>query len=105
MTCEFCQGSRIAGIHFPSDFDDREASRDGKVFVAACVECGKYDSDIEAAEVLARHTGWRIKRSMDKKDDTSLEARRAAKNKGWYRPFFEVSLADAEAVHERGVKP
>ena len=97
--CSFCEGSAIAGIHFPSDFSDREPSRDGKVFIARCDECDKYASDVDAAEFVAKMFGWRVRRSMDKKDDTSLQARREAKNKAWFRPFFAVTLAEAEATH------
>jgi hypothetical protein len=98
--CSFCRGSAIEGIHFPSDFSDREECKDGKVFIAKCDECDKYESDVEAAEVVAKMFGWKIHRSMDKKDDTGLKARREAKNKSWYRPFFEVTIAEAEAAHK-----
>jgi len=101
--CSFCKGSAIEGIHFPSDFSDREPCKDGKVFIAKCDECDKYPSDTDAAEVVAKMLCWKMHRSMDKKDDTSLKARREAKNKSWYRPFFEVTLEEAVATNYRAV--
>lgn len=98
--CDYCAGSGIPGIHLPSDFDDREPSRDGKVFVAKCDACFTYQSDCEAAEVVAARMGWKIHRSMDKKDALDPEERREAKNAGTYRPYFEITLADAERAHK-----
>lgn len=101
--CSFCEGSAIEGILFPSDFSDRQECTDGKVFISKCDECDKYPSDTDAAEVVAKMFSWRLRRSMDKKDDISEEARRKAKNKSWFRPYFEVTIEEALATHQRAV--
>lgn len=98
MTCEFCKGSPIEGILFPCDFSDREDCRDGKVLIDYCVECDKYKSAQDAAEVVAKLTGWQWKKSYDKDDDTSPKARHEAKDKDWYRPYFACTLKEAEAL-------
>lgn len=87
-TCDYCKGTKTAlqGIHFPSDFDDRPESCDGMVFVAACVECGKYASDEGAADAISRLTGWKVEHSHDSDDSR------------YYRVYFAVTLAEAERI-------
>lgn len=98
--CSFCKGSAIEGILIPSDFSDRESCKDGKVFVARCDECSKYESDVDAAEALSKLFGWEIHRSMDKDDDTDPNARAASQTAPWYRPYFKVTIEEAEAAHK-----
>lgn len=75
--CDYCKitPKKLKGIHLPSDFDDREDSRDGKVFVAKCDACSIYDSDAKAAEVIAKETGWTIFKSYDSDESTDAENR------------------------------
>lgn len=103
--CSFCKGSRIEGIHLPSDFDDRKDSADGKVFLAKCDACFKYSSDSEAAEVVAKLMGWTICRSFDYADALSGKERAEKQGTTYYRPFFAVTLAEAEAVHGTNRQP
>lgn len=100
MTCSYCEGSSIPGIHFPSDFSDREDCKDGKVFIAKCDECDRYKSDVEAAEVVSKLTGWPMKKSMDKDDDISPKARLAAKDKEYFRPYFTCTLKEAIGLNQ-----
>lgn len=108
--CEYCLGTRddLTGIHFPSDFDDREDSRDGKVFVARCDACwlnggagASYESDTAAAAKIAAVTGWEVKVSLDSVDAVDPTAREEAKGKTWGRPYFEVTLKQALDLMER----
>ena len=85
-TCSLCQGSAIAGIILPADFDDREECRDGKVFVARCDECDIYSSDVEAADRVAERMGWGMRCSYDEDDALDEKARESAKGTGWFRP-------------------
>lgn len=93
-TCEYCTNTPMPGIHCPSDFDDREPSADGKVFVAKCDECGKYASDTDAAEAVKSATGWPIERSYDREDHVDPDARKDA-DPNWCRPYFKISIAQA----------
>jgi dCMP deaminase len=100
--CSFCKGSVISGIHLPSDFSDREPCRDGKVFVAKCDECDKYSSDVDAAKVVSELTKWPVLRSLDSEDSTDRKRREDAKvNALMHRPYFNVTIAEAEAIHAR----
>jgi len=99
--CSFCKGSVIAGIHIPSDFDDRGPSRDGKVYIAKCDECGKYDSDFKAAEVVSKLKNWPVLKSMDSEDSVDPADRKAAKGREWFRPYFNITIAEAQDVHQR----
>jgi hypothetical protein len=94
-TCEFCEGSAHPGIHLPSDFDDREESRDGKVFVAKCDACARYDSDQEAAEVVHKMTGWPVLRSFDRDDAVDPTERAQRQSTDFFRPYFDVPIASA----------
>ncbi len=104
MACDYCKGSKIPGIHLPSGFDDREESRDGKVFVARCDEC--YDAvkgtgfvdDIAAADEVSRITGWPIMRSYDR--DDAIDADDRACKEGYFRCYFAVTLAEVKKVHD-----
>lgn len=89
--CEYCAGARLPGIHFPSNFDDRPESRDGMVFIARCDTCGHvpgYTSDVGAAEAVSEATGWPIQKSYDEGSEV------------YYRPYFEVTLKQAEDFME-----
>jgi len=101
MTCPYCHGSSIPGVHLPSDFDDRADSRDGRVYVAACDACGTYPSDLDAARAVHQHTGWPVLLSFDVTEAISLQARREAKGQTYFRPYFAVSLKDAVLAHKR----
>ena len=101
MTCPYCHGSSIPGVHLPADFDDRPDSRDGRVYVSSCVECGTYASDLDAARVVHQHTGWPVLLSFDATEALSLEDRRSGKNQNYFRPYFAVSLRDALLSHKR----
>lgn len=101
MPCPYCHGSSIPGVHLPSDFDDRPDSRDGRVYVARCDECGTYASDLDAARVVHQHTGWPVLLSFDATDALSLADRRAGANQTYFRPYFAVSLKDAVLAHKR----
>lgn len=104
MTCDYCKGSRFPGIHFPSNFDDREDSKDGKVFIAKCDECYhqrellSYSSDEDAAKVIAEETGWTIQRSYDEDDAIDPRERKEKAGTGYYRPYFNTTLATAEKL-------
>lgn len=98
--CAFCKQAKLPGILFPTEFDDRSLCRDGKVFIAACIECGIYATDVDAAEVVSKATGWLIKKSYDTSDSTDAEMREQALSYGphWFRPYFAVTLKEAEDV-------
>jgi hypothetical protein len=93
--CEYCAGKPVVGIHCPSDFDDREGSRDGRVFVAKCDECDVYDNDVEAAEAVSKLTGWPIHRSYDRDDNADPQLRAEYANEDYFRCYFAVTLAEA----------
>jgi hypothetical protein len=126
--CDYCEeGSLLSGIHCPSDYDDREPSRDGKIFVAKCDACdisaskpafesvfGKerakefkpdsrphYGSDQEAAEKIAEVTGWIIYWSKDCDDALDPDERVRAKGQPWARPYFAVTIAEVNEVMDR----
>jgi hypothetical protein len=100
--CSYCKGSKLPGIHLPADFDDRKPSQDSKVFVAKCDECNRYVSDADAARVVAKATGWAVRKSLDYFDDLDPKYRRekAATKLGrsYYRPFFAVTIKQAQEV-------
>lgn len=79
--CDYCKKNppKFFGIHLPANFDDREPSCDGKVFIAKCDACSIYGADSEAAAVIAKETGWEVCKSYDR--DDSLDA-----DTGGYRP-------------------
>lgn len=106
--CDYCEEDvLISGVHFPSDFDDRESCHDGKVFMAKCDACWNnqnkpnYDNDHDAAEQIAKVTGWKILWSKDCDDALDPEERKEAAGKLWARPYFAVTLAEAEEVMSR----
>ena len=107
MSCEYCKQSKFPGVHLPSDFDDRKPSANGKVFVAKCDECwlNKYDpcyeNDLDAAQVIAKATGWPIHKSFDSTDAIDPEERASRTFTAYYRPYFAVTLADAEKVWKK----
>lgn len=90
--CGICADSPTPGILFPTDFDDREASRDGKVFIARHDECAVYASDVEAAEAVAKATGWPVCKSYDRDDEVDLVSRAEKQGTAFYRPYFAVTL-------------
>ena len=98
--CSYCKSSAIPGIHFPSDFSDREDCRDGQVFIAKCDECDKYDCDMAAAEVVSKILQKPIHKSYDCEDDAGKLNNKEAFEKGWFRPYFRVTLKEAEAVND-----
>ena len=101
MTCNYCKGSTIPGIHFPSDFDDREPSKDGKVFIARCDTCDRYGSDEAAAKVVEQRLGRPMMKSYDRDDEVDPQGRAEKQGTDYFRPYFQCSLAEAEALHLR----
>lgn len=95
--CEFCEGSKMPGILL-TDFDDREASCDGKVFVCRCDTCRIYEDDVEAAEAASEATGWEVKKSYDRDEDYDLESRKEKAGTEYYRPYFAVTVQQVEAA-------
>lgn len=99
--CDYCKGSKIPGIHFPTDFDDREESRDGKVFISKCdASCIGIADDTEAAEEISKLTGWPVMRSYDRDDDFDPKSRAEKVGTEYYRPYFAVTLKEAEKLHD-----
>jgi len=93
--CEFCKGLPIQGICFPTGFDDREESRDGKVWIARHDECRRFGSDLTAAFALSAATGWEIHKSYDKDDEVDPKGRAEKAGTLFYRPYFAVTLNEA----------
>jgi hypothetical protein len=116
ICCDYCKGSCLPGIHLPTDFDDREASHDGMVFVARCDECYvlhakvNYSSDEEAANVVSILTGWTVFKSFDKDDsideETKAEATYQFEKNGnaWSRPYFKITIKKAAEACALGAR-
>lgn len=103
IECDFCKGSPIPGVCFPTEFDDREPSRDGRVWIARHDECGIFDGDHSAAEAVSRVTGWPVQWSYDRDDDLDPVARLQAKFFDYRRPYFAVTLDQATYLMARNL--
>lgn len=102
--CDYCKDShpQLQGIHLPSDFDDRANCRDGRVYVAKCDACEIYGSDEEAAKRIASITKWKILKSYDSVDSLEDAARLDPAAKSWWRPYFAITIMQADALMFRG---
>lgn len=101
--CDYCpKNGAYGGFLLPTSPDDREVPRDGKVWVERCDQCysngcrAGFGSDALAADAIARVTGWPVHKSYDRDDELDPLGRAAKAGTDHYRPYFDVSLSDAE---------
>lgn len=100
-TCLDCEGTIMPGVLIPMDFSDREDSKDGKVFVARCDTCRRFESDVAAAEAVSRATGWTVHKSFDRDENVFEDGCQQAIEEEamgfgpYYRPYFKVTMEEA----------
>lgn len=104
-TCEECERrpASVRGVVLPASYPDREVSRDGKVFVSGCKKCRTSAKD--ATEEVTRITGWTPRWSYDRYDSLDRNQRDAPLSTIYAKPFFCVTLAEAEGLMETGRAP
>lgn len=82
----------IPGIAFPIDHSAEKGyfeSEDGQVFISRSDQAGMFRSDVDAANFVSCLTGIPWKKCFDDFE------------KGYFFPYFEITLAQAQDIHDR----